>query len=171
MFALDDPKAQQRTGRWMKSRDLRVLQLVDSREQVFGIAAKDIRDEEVLYMKIGVYRGTSMRMWSICCATREASCTVSTARGSTSNLTPTQVIAALLHDTIENTATNRDELTARFGSDVADLVAEVTDDKSLPKAERKPSDRDCIEEISTGAKHQIGRQDFEPAKHSSQSTC
>jgi hypothetical protein len=32
---------------------------------------------------------------------------------------------------------HREELVERFGSDVADLVAEVTDDKSLPKAERK----------------------------------
>jgi (p)ppGpp synthase/HD superfamily hydrolase len=47
------------------------------------------------------------------------------------------VIAALLHDTIEDTATTKAELENRFGSDVADLVAEVTDDKSLPKAERK----------------------------------
>jgi guanosine-3',5'-bis(diphosphate) 3'-pyrophosphohydrolase len=43
----------------------------------------------------------------------------------------------LLHDTIEDTATTREELTRRFGSDVADLVAEVTDDKTLPKQERK----------------------------------
>jgi len=47
------------------------------------------------------------------------------------------VIAALLHDTIEDTATTKEELTRRFGSDVADLVAEVTDDKTLPKQERK----------------------------------
>jgi (p)ppGpp synthase/HD superfamily hydrolase len=47
------------------------------------------------------------------------------------------VIAALLHDTIEDTATSRDELVSLFGTDAADLVAEVTDDKSLPKAERK----------------------------------
>jgi len=47
------------------------------------------------------------------------------------------VIAALLHDTIEDTGTTRAELIQRFGSDVADLVAELTDDKSLPQAERK----------------------------------
>lgn len=47
------------------------------------------------------------------------------------------VIAALLHDTIEDTATTQEELTRRFGSDVADLVLEVTDDKALPKQERK----------------------------------
>jgi guanosine-3',5'-bis(diphosphate) 3'-pyrophosphohydrolase len=47
------------------------------------------------------------------------------------------IAAALLHDTIEDTETTKEELISRFGSDVADLVAEVTDDKSLPKQERK----------------------------------
>jgi len=47
------------------------------------------------------------------------------------------VMAALLHDTIEDTRTTGEELIQRFGSDVADLVAELTDDKSLPQAERK----------------------------------
>ncbi len=47
------------------------------------------------------------------------------------------VIAALLHDAIEDTDTTFEELSAEFGSDVAMLVQEVTDDKSLPWAERK----------------------------------
>ena len=47
------------------------------------------------------------------------------------------VIAALLHDVIEDSGVTKDEVAERFGTDVADLVAEVTDDKSLPKAERK----------------------------------
>jgi len=50
---------------------------------------------------------------------------------------PALVMAALLHDTIEDTGTAPAELEAEFGADVAALVAEVTDDKSLPKAERK----------------------------------
>jgi len=45
--------------------------------------------------------------------------------------------AALLHDTIEDTSTTGDELESRFGPWVRALVEEVTDDKSLPKAERK----------------------------------
>jgi len=49
----------------------------------------------------------------------------------------TVVIAGLLHDTLEDTETSFDELAKEFGQEVADLVAEVTDDKSLPKAERK----------------------------------
>jgi GTP diphosphokinase / guanosine-3',5'-bis(diphosphate) 3'-diphosphatase len=47
------------------------------------------------------------------------------------------VQAALLHDTIEDTETTAEELRDRFGPDVAALVLEMTDDKSLPKAERK----------------------------------
>lgn len=47
------------------------------------------------------------------------------------------LIAALLHDTIEDVGVTRSEIVNLFGSDVADLVAEVTDDKALPKAERK----------------------------------
>ncbi len=46
-------------------------------------------------------------------------------------------LAGLLHDTIEDTETTFDELEAEFGREVADLVAEVSDDKSLPKTERK----------------------------------
>ncbi|WP_394730605.1 HD domain-containing protein [Altererythrobacter sp. GH1-8] len=47
------------------------------------------------------------------------------------------LIAAILHDTIEDTETTPEELTAVFGERVCSLVLEVTDDKSLPKAERK----------------------------------
>ena len=47
------------------------------------------------------------------------------------------VIAALLHDAIEDVGVTKAELTDAFGADVASLVAEVTDYKSLPKAERK----------------------------------
>ena len=50
---------------------------------------------------------------------------------------PILVACGLLHDTIENTGTNYEELAAEFGAEIADLVQEVTDDKSLPKAERK----------------------------------
>jgi GTP diphosphokinase / guanosine-3',5'-bis(diphosphate) 3'-diphosphatase len=50
---------------------------------------------------------------------------------------PDLIIAAVLHDTVEDTATTLDELQHLFGARVAALVAEVTDDKSLPKDERK----------------------------------
>jgi (p)ppGpp synthase/HD superfamily hydrolase len=49
----------------------------------------------------------------------------------------TVVLAGLLHDTVEDTEVTEAELAEGFGAEVADLVAEVTDDKSLPKAERK----------------------------------
>ena len=45
--------------------------------------------------------------------------------------------AAILHDTIEDTATTEEELVRTFGREIANIVLEVTDDKSLPKAERK----------------------------------
>jgi guanosine-3',5'-bis(diphosphate) 3'-pyrophosphohydrolase len=45
--------------------------------------------------------------------------------------------AALLHDTVEDTATTHEELVNAFGTRIARIVAEVTDDKRLPKAERK----------------------------------
>jgi guanosine-3',5'-bis(diphosphate) 3'-pyrophosphohydrolase len=45
--------------------------------------------------------------------------------------------AALLHDTIEDTDTSVEELVEAFGGPVASLVQEVTDNKKLPKAERK----------------------------------
>jgi len=58
-----------------------------------------------------------------------------------SNATPVLdanlVMAALLHDVIEDVGVTEEEIRQEFGSDVANLVAEVTDDRSLPKAERK----------------------------------
>jgi GTP diphosphokinase / guanosine-3',5'-bis(diphosphate) 3'-diphosphatase len=47
------------------------------------------------------------------------------------------LIAAVLHDTIEDTETTPDEIAKAFGTTVRDIVLEVTDDKNLPKEERK----------------------------------
>ena len=47
------------------------------------------------------------------------------------------LIAALLHDTVEDTDTTFEEIDAMFGAKVADVVREVTDDNSLPKEDRK----------------------------------
>jgi guanosine-3',5'-bis(diphosphate) 3'-pyrophosphohydrolase len=47
------------------------------------------------------------------------------------------LVAAVLHDTVEDTKTTFEELEAGFGAAVAGLVREMTDDKSLEKAERK----------------------------------
>ena len=53
-------------------------------------------------------------------------------------ITDTNVLcAALLHDTAEDTQTTPEELTEQFGKAIRDIVMEVTDDKSLHKAERK----------------------------------
>jgi GTP diphosphokinase / guanosine-3',5'-bis(diphosphate) 3'-diphosphatase len=45
--------------------------------------------------------------------------------------------AALLHDTVEDTDTTFEELERVFGAAIASIVRELTDDKLLPKEERK----------------------------------
>jgi guanosine-3',5'-bis(diphosphate) 3'-pyrophosphohydrolase len=45
--------------------------------------------------------------------------------------------AALLHDVVEDTPTSTEEIADRFGSQVASIVSEVTDNMSLPGKERK----------------------------------
>ena len=48
------------------------------------------------------------------------------------------IVAAWLHDTVEDCPpTSVAELEALFGKEIAGIVAELTDDKSLPKAEQK----------------------------------
>ncbi len=51
----------------------------------------------------------------------------------------TLIIAALLHDVLEDQSMHvtYEILAEKFGTEVADIVQEVTDDRSLPKAERK----------------------------------
>lgn len=51
--------------------------------------------------------------------------------------TDAMIAAAWLHDTVEDCGVTPAELAARFGEAVAALVAELTDDKALEKAERK----------------------------------
>jgi len=60
--------------------------------------------------------------------------------------------AALLHDTVEDTATTHEELVDAFGSRIARMVAEVTDDKQLPKQERKRLQIEHAPHLSEGAK-------------------
>jgi GTP diphosphokinase / guanosine-3',5'-bis(diphosphate) 3'-diphosphatase len=50
---------------------------------------------------------------------------------------PDILCAALLHDTIEDTATTALELGQRFGERVTAIVVALTDDKALPRQERK----------------------------------
>lgn len=47
------------------------------------------------------------------------------------------LIAALLHDVVEDTDTTEEELRRRFGDRVATIVLELTDDKQLDWRERK----------------------------------
>ena len=47
------------------------------------------------------------------------------------------IIAALLHDTIEDTKTSTEEIRKEFGDEVLKIVKEVTDDRTLPSKERK----------------------------------
>jgi GTP diphosphokinase / guanosine-3',5'-bis(diphosphate) 3'-diphosphatase len=50
---------------------------------------------------------------------------------------PILIAAAILHDTVEDTLTTPYEIERYFGPDVRRLVEEVSDDKTLPKPERK----------------------------------
>ena len=50
---------------------------------------------------------------------------------------PNILAAAYLHDAVEDTNTTKQELVDRFGLEITSMVMEVTDDKSLPKEERK----------------------------------
>jgi hypothetical protein len=50
---------------------------------------------------------------------------------------PVTLVAAVLHDTLEDTETTPEDLATAFSPTVRDLVQELTDDKRLPKPERK----------------------------------
>ncbi len=60
--------------------------------------------------------------------------------------------AALLHDTIEDTDTAPGEIEAAFGTEICRMVEEVSDDKTLPKVERKRLQIEHAAHISEGAK-------------------
>ncbi len=68
-------------------------------------------------------------------------------------ITDTEVLcAAILHDTVEDTETTLPELTERFGPVIARIVGEVTDDTSLPKAQRKQLQVEHARYLSRAAK-------------------
>ena len=62
------------------------------------------------------------------------------------------LIAAILHDTVEDTETTLEELQLRFGRRIASVVAEVTDDKRLVKSLRKQMQIDHASSLSKRAK-------------------
>ena len=65
---------------------------------------------------------------------------------------PVVLTAAILHDTLEDTQTTAEELERRFGRSVRRLVEEVTDDKRLPKVERKRRQVESAPSLSAEAK-------------------
>jgi (p)ppGpp synthase/HD superfamily hydrolase len=61
------------------------------------------------------------------------------------HVTDTEVIcAALLHDTVEDTDTTAEELEQEFSPAIRHIVMDVTDDKTLGKAERKIKSATCV---------------------------
>jgi guanosine-3',5'-bis(diphosphate) 3'-pyrophosphohydrolase len=62
------------------------------------------------------------------------------------------LIAAILHDTIEDTGATGEQIEVMFGARVRGFVEEVTDDKSLPKKERKQKQVEHAPHLSDGAK-------------------
>lgn len=60
--------------------------------------------------------------------------------------------AALLHDTVEDTRTEPAEISGAFGAQIAQIVAEVTDDKALAKPVRKQRQIESAETASDEAK-------------------
>uniref|UniRef100_A0A1A9WMI5 Guanosine-3',5'-bis(diphosphate) 3'-pyrophosphohydrolase MESH1 n=1 Tax=Glossina brevipalpis TaxID=37001 RepID=A0A1A9WMI5_9MUSC len=62
------------------------------------------------------------------------------------------LMAALLHDSVEDTDTTFEEIEEQFGSEICDIVREVTDDKSLAKEERKRLQIENAANCSTKAK-------------------
>jgi (p)ppGpp synthase/HD superfamily hydrolase len=65
---------------------------------------------------------------------------------------PIVLQAALLHDTVEDTDTTIEEIGDVFGQKVKNIVAEVTDDKSLAKEDRKQIQIDTAYKKSPEAK-------------------
>ncbi len=73
------------------------------------------------------------------------------ARG-TAGRDPVLVAAALLHDVVEDTDVTAAEIEQAFGEDVARLVMEVTDDQSLPQAQRRERQMEQAARISPRAR-------------------
>lgn len=72
---------------------------------------------------------------------------------SEANITDLNVLmAALLHDTVEDTETSFEEIEINFGPEIRSIVEEVTDDKNLPKEERKRLQIEHAKSASSKAK-------------------
>lgn len=62
------------------------------------------------------------------------------------------LLAALLHDTIEDTNTGAEEISDRYGKNVLSLVVELTNDKTLEQPERKAKMIEKAKTMSHAAK-------------------
>ena len=83
----------------------------------------------------------------------------------------TVVIAALLHDAVEDQEVPVEMIAREFGKQVADIVMEVTDDKTLPKDERKRKQIETAPKKSRGGQtDQISRQNQQSSSHRVQSS-
>jgi GTP diphosphokinase / guanosine-3',5'-bis(diphosphate) 3'-diphosphatase len=65
----------------------------------------------------------------------------------------TTLVAAILHDIIEDTETSPEELEYEFGAEVCNIVKELTDDKDLPKAVRKSLQLENSGQLSLRARY------------------
>lgn len=65
---------------------------------------------------------------------------------------PVVLAAAVLHDTVEDTETTIDEIESVFNEDIAVMVSEVTDDRSLSKLDRKLAQIEKMRTASRGAR-------------------
>jgi len=65
---------------------------------------------------------------------------------------PDILAGAVLHDTIEDCGVTYEQIREEFGQNVADFVQECSDNKSLPKVERKKQQIEHAKTISVGAK-------------------
>jgi guanosine-3',5'-bis(diphosphate) 3'-pyrophosphohydrolase len=65
---------------------------------------------------------------------------------------PEILMAAVLHDVIEDTSSTAEDIAERFGRNVASIVLELTDDVTLPKEKRKQLQLQHAQKLSHAAK-------------------
>lgn len=63
------------------------------------------------------------------------------------------IIAGILHDTLEDTDTEYEEISIIFGKEVADIVASESEDKSKTWQERKQATIDNLKNAPLASKH------------------
>ncbi|KAI6208280.1 HD domain protein [Aphelenchoides besseyi] len=59
---------------------------------------------------------------------------------------------ALLHDTVEDTKTTEEEIEREFGAEVRSIVTELTEDKTLPREQRKKIAVEKADQLSSKAR-------------------